>query len=140
MESFTPYSALLGGALIGLAAGILMLGLGRVAGISGVLGNALNGGFGERGWRVALLAGLIVGPLLAHRAGLAMPVVPTAPWPLLILGGLLVGFGTQLGSGCTSGHGVCGIARLSPRSIVATGAFMAAGMAVVFVLRRVVGG
>lgn len=140
MTTFTPGSALLGGALIGLSAGILMLGLGRVAGVSGVLGSALRGSLGEQGWRIAFLAGLVVGPLIGHRAGLALPVPPDAGWPLLILGGLLVGFGTQLGSGCTSGHGVCGIAQLSPRSLAATGVFMAAGMAVVFLVRRVIGG
>jgi uncharacterized protein len=140
MSSFTPLSALLGGALIGLAAGLLMLGVGRIAGISGIAGGLLGAPAGERPWRLAFLAGLLGGPPIAVAMGAPAPGPIAAGWPLVIIGGLLVGFGTRLGSGCTSGHGVCGIARLSPRSLVATLAFMGAGFAIVFVLRHVLGG
>jgi uncharacterized protein len=140
MNGFTPFSALLGGALIGLAAGLLMLGIGRIAGISGIAGGLLGARAGERAWRLAFLAGLVVGPAIAVAMGAPAPGPIAASWPLVILGGLLVGFGTRLGSGCTSGHGVCGIARLSPRSLAATLAFMGAGFASVFVMRHVLGG
>jgi len=139
MTNFTPMSALLGGALIGLAAGLLMLALGRIAGISGIVGGLLTAASTDRPWRIAFIAGLLLGPPIAIAFGAATPGPIEAGWPLVIAGGVLVGFGTRLGAGCTSGHGVCGIARLSPRSIVATLAFMAAGMAVVFVIRHVLG-
>ncbi len=139
MENFTPYSALIGGALIGLAAAILLLFNGRIAGISGILGGLLRPAEDDRGWRVAFVIGLIAGPLLYRLIAGPVPAVTLeAPLPLLIAGGLLVGFGTNLGSGCTSGHGVCGVARLSPRSVVATVAFMLAGALTVYVVRHVV--
>lgn len=139
MENFTPYSALIGGALIGLAAAILLLFNGRIAGISGILGGLLRPAEDDRGWRVAFVIGLIAGPLLYRLIAGPVPAVTLeAPLPLLIAGGLLVGFGTNLGSGCTSGHGVCGMARLSPRSVVATVAFMLAGALTVYVVRHVV--
>ncbi len=136
---FTPVSSLLGGALIGLAAAALLLLHGRVAGISGIVGGALSAG-GERGWRLWFLAGLALGGLVIARfAPAAFPTALPAPAPLLVAAGLLVGFGTQLGGGCTSGHGVCGIGRLSARSLAATATFMATGALAVFVARHVIG-
>lgn len=140
--SFTPVSALIGGLMIGAAASLLWLILGRIAGVSGILGRALEGSDGsERLWRILFLIGLPAGAALAVVLGLAdIPSAPPRQLELAVIGGLLVGFGTRLGSGCTSGHGICGLARLSPRSLVATLIFMAAGMASVFVLRHVIGG
>jgi uncharacterized protein len=141
IEGFTPVSALVGGALIGLAATVLYAMTGRIAGISGIAGGLLRSGAGvDAAWRLVFLAGLIVGAGAVGLAGGAPPLRIDAAWPALILGGLLVGYGTQLGSGCTSGHGVCGIARFSPRSIAATLVFMAAAAATVFVARHIVGG
>jgi uncharacterized protein len=139
MAPFDPVSALIGGALIGLAAVLLMLLNGRIAGVSGILGETLTGA--DRGWRLAFLSGLIAAPLLL---GAIVRPMPT-PWmpssfAIVIAAGLLVGFGTRLGGGCTSGHGVCGIARLSPRSITATLVFMATAMIVVAVMRHGLGG
>ncbi len=143
MEHFTPLASLTGGALIGAAAGLLLLANGRIAGISGIFGGALGGALGGsdrgRSWRLLFVAGLILGAWLAADAGLGMGVEIAASWPRIALAGLLVGFGTRLGGGCTSGHGVCGLARLSRRSLAATLAFMAAGMATVFVLRHLAG-
>lgn len=138
-SQFTPWSALAGGALIGLAAAVLLLLNGRIAGISGVLGGLLSPQPGESGWRLAFLAGLIGAPLVWQLV--ATPPQPQidAGWGLLIAAGLLVGLGTRYGSGCTSGHGVCGLSRLSPRSLVATLAFMASGFATVYVLRHLIG-
>lgn len=138
--SFTPWSALAGGALIGLAAAIFALANGRVAGISGLLGSLLQRGAEGRGEKAAFVVGLLLAPLLW---GLfrALPAVHFEVGSLgLIVAGLLVGIGTRYGSGCTSGHGVCGISRLSPRSLVATLCFMASGFATVFVLRHLLGG
>jgi uncharacterized protein len=140
MEHFTPYSALAGGALIGLAAVVLMLFNGRVAGISGIAGGLLAPRAGDVAWRVAFVIGLIGGAALLAAAGMA-PVLHDRPGlGVIILAGLLVGFGTRLGSGCTSGHGVCGLARLSPRSLAATLIFMASAAVVVFATRHVLGG
>ena len=126
MAPFDPVSAAIGGALIGLAATLLMLLTGRIAGISGILGDLVDLAGGERLWRLAFLAGLIAAPLvLAAGRARRCPPRPMPGWIIVIVAGLLVGFGTRLGSGCTSGHGICGIARLSPRSIVATVTFMA---------------
>ena len=136
---FTPWSALAGGALIGLAAAMFVLLNGRIAGISGVLGGLLNPTRGDIGWRIAFVAGLIAAPL-TYRLFAALPVPRIdADTGALVLAGLLVGVGTRYGAGCTSGHGVCGLSRLSPRSLVATLAFMAAGFATVFVMRHVIG-
>ena len=138
MANFTPLSAAIGGALIGLASVLLMLSLGRIAGISGIFGEGLFGT--ERGWRLAFIAGLIAAPLAAMLAGAKVPTPPMPDnWAIVVIAGLLVGYGTRLGGGCTSGHGVCGIARFSPRSITATVVFMAAAMVVVFVVRHVLG-
>jgi uncharacterized protein len=137
--SFTPLSALTGGAIIGIAVAILVLVNGRIAGISGIVGGLLRPAPGEVAWRLAFVVGLIVAPLLLVAAGIAPLVVIDADYPTLVIAGLIVGIGTRYGGGCTSGHGVCGVSRLSPRSIVATLAFIAAGVVTVFVVRHVVG-
>jgi uncharacterized membrane protein YedE/YeeE len=133
---FTPGSALTGGALIGLSAAWLLLVDGRILGVSGALGGLVTPRRGDVLWRFALLLGLLVSPALAHLFGTVGAGVSTN-LPTLLAAGLLVGFGTRLGKGCTSGHGVCGLARLSPRSAVATGAFMASGFLTVFVVRHI---
>ena len=133
---FTPWSALAGGALIGLAAALFLLLNGRIAGISGVLGGLLKPVSGDIAWRVAFVLGLIGAPLVYGLfAGLPVPEIDAGN-AALIAAGLLVGVGTRYGSGCTSGHGVCGLSRLSPRSLVATACFMGAGFATVFVIRH----
>lgn len=138
MASFTPLTGAIGGALIGLSAVLLMLFAGRIAGISGIFGGLIAAA--DRGWRIAFLAGLIVAPIAAMLAGYEVPV-PAMPASFALIGaaGLLVGVGTRLGGGCTSGHGVCGIARLSPRSIVATCVFMAVAVITVAVMRHGIG-
>ncbi|MCC6947857.1 MAG: YeeE/YedE family protein [Bradyrhizobiaceae bacterium] len=140
MAAFDPISALFGGALIGVAATLLLFLNGRIAGISGIFGDFLDASAAERGWRLAFLAGLIAAPLLLAAAGQAMPN-PTMPasWAVIIGAGLLVGVGTRLAGGCTSGHGICGLARFSPRSIVATGVFMATAVIVVAIVRHGLG-
>ncbi len=136
---FTPFSALGGGALIGLAAALLILGFGRVMGAAGIVGGALAINGPDARWRRSLIVGLVLSPLVARAVWGAAPPVFAAPWLALVASGVLVGFGARLGSGCTSGHGVCGLARSSPRSFVATGIFMATAFATVFVARHVVG-
>ena len=140
MEGFTPYSALLGGALIGISASLLWIANGRIAGISGIVGGVLAPARGDAAWRATFLAGLIAAPLLYRAAGRALPDLATpAPLIVVVAAGLLVGFGTLLGSGCTSGHGVCGIARLSPRSLAATSVFLITAAVTVYVARHIVG-
>lgn len=135
---FTPWTSLAGGLLIGAAAAMFLLFNGRIAGISGILGGALRPKAGDTGWRVAFIAGLIAAPLL-YQLAVPLPAVQIdASTAELVVAGLLVGVGTRYGSGCTSGHGVCGLSRLSPRSIVATAAFMAAGFATVFIVRHLI--
>lgn len=133
--------SVLGGVLIGAAAVLLMAALGRIAGISGIAGSLIRRGVGDRGWRIAFVAGLVIAPwllwLVRGDSGIGAPQTGL-PW--MLLAGLLVGFGTGIGSGCTSGHGVCGIARLSPRSLLATAVFMAFGIATVYVFRHLPGG
>ena len=137
--SFTPWPALAGGILIGLAAAILLLFNGRVAGISGIVGGLLRPVRGDIAWRAAFVGGLVVAPI-AWSLLADVPRIHVQATPLLLIAaGLLVGLGTRLGSGCTSGHGVCGLSRGSPRSLAATLAFMATGFAVVFVVRHVLG-
>jgi uncharacterized membrane protein YedE/YeeE len=140
MANFTPLSAAIGGALIGLSSALLMVVAGRVAGISGILGATLGLGTGERSWRLAFIAGLILAPVAAMVVGYPVPL-PQMPasWAVIVTAGLLVGFGARLGGGCTSGHGVCGIARLSKRSIVATLVFMGAAVIVVALMRHAIG-
>jgi uncharacterized membrane protein YedE/YeeE len=140
IADFDPFSALLGGALIGLAATLLLWLNGRVAGVSGILAGAIAAPGPERDWRTAFLVGLIFGPIVFAFFGGTLPRPMLPELPVVVVAGLLVGFGTQLGSGCTSGHGVCGLARLSPRSLAATATFVAAAMATVFIVRRLVGG
>lgn len=137
--NFTPWSALAGGLLIGLAAGGLLLFNGRIAGVSGILGGLLHPTHDETGWRLAFLAGLACAPLLYSLLASPPHVEVDAGWLALIASGLLVGIGTRYAGGCTSGHGVCGMARGSPRSLAATAAFMGAGFAVVYLLRHVLG-
>lgn len=141
MANFTPLSAAIGGALIGLSAVLLMLLNGRIAGISGILAGGLGFEIGDKGWRIAFIVGLILAPLVAGAFGYAVPL-PEMPanWLVVVAAGLLVGFGTRLGGGCTSGHGICGLARLSPRSIAATAIFMAAAIVVVALTRHGFGG
>jgi uncharacterized protein len=141
---FTPLASLAGGLLIGASAALFVLGNGRIAGISGIVGGLVGSLFGtsrgERAWRFAFLAGLFAAPWL-WRIAAPLPAPDIAASPvMLICAGLLVGIGTRYASGCTSGHGVCGIARGSLRSFVATGAFMAAGFATVYVVRHLAGG
>ena len=137
-NNFTPWASLAGGMLIGLSAAVFVLFNGRIAGISGILGGLLEWPKGDIAWRVAFLAGLIGAPLL-YGAVLTLPEVRIdADFPTLIIAGLLVGVGTRYGSGCTSGHGVYGLSRMSPRSLVATVAFMLAGFATVFVVRHLI--
>jgi uncharacterized membrane protein YedE/YeeE len=141
MANFTPLSAAIGGALIGLSAVLLMLSTGRIAGISGIFSGLLNMRGEDKGWRIAFLAGLILAPVIAGFIGYAMspPKLPSS-WVVIAVAGLLVGFGTRLGGGCTSGHGICGIARLSPRSIAATVIFMVTAIATVAITRHLLGG
>ena len=139
--TFTPLTALAGGGLIGLATAVLLLANGRVAGVSGIIGSAMARADSNTAWRLAFVAGIVLGAFAITRlvpatAAVALP----GSVPLLVAAGLLVGFGTRLGGGCTSGHGVCGLARLSPRSLVATAVFFAVAVATVFVARHVVGG
>lgn len=137
--NFTPMAAIIGGMLIGLAAAAFVLVNGRIAGISGILGGLLTPKSGDRAWRIAFLAGLVLAPVLYQLFASLPEIEVSAGWPMLVIAGLLVGVGTRYGSGCTSGHGVCGISRLSPRSLVATLLFMAAGFATVFVFRHLLG-
>ena len=142
MEPLSPIVAVAGGLTIGLAATVMLVTLGRIAGVSGMLAAATRIADGGPPWRVAaaFVLGLPIGAW-ATAAWLRTPQIEvTSSWPLLIAAGLLVGFGTRLGGGCTSGHGVCGVARLSPRSLAATATFMAAGFVTVFVVRHLVGG
>jgi hypothetical protein len=141
MANFTPLSAAIGGALIGLSAALLMLSTGRIAGISGIVGGLIGWNVPDRDWRIAFIAGLIMAPLSGSLAGYAVaePQMPMS-WAVIIIAGLLVGFGTRLGGGCTSGHGICGVARLSPRSLIATAVFIAVAIVVVAITRHVLGG
>jgi uncharacterized membrane protein YedE/YeeE len=134
--AFTPWSALIGGVIIGIAAALLALFNGRVAGISGIIGALLRPSFPDATWRVAFVAGLVLAPV-AYALFRALPALTIdAGYSTLILAGLLVGVGTRYAAGCTSGHGVCGLSRVSPRSIVATLTFMAAGFVTVYLVRH----
>ena len=138
--NFTPWASLSGGILLGVASAFFMLVNGRVLGISGILGGLLPPKPGDAGWRIAFLLGMLAAPLvygLLAPAGFVKAPTIDAGFATIVVAGLLVGLGTRYGSGCTSGHGVCGLSRLSPRSMVATLAFMGAGFAMVFVLRHV---
>ena len=141
MANFTPVSAAIGGAMIGRAAALLRLSPGRIAGISGIVGGLIGWNVPDRDWRIAFIVGLILAPLSGSLVGYAVaePQMP-ASWAVIVIAGLLVGFGTRLGGGCTSGHGVCGVARLSPRSLTATAVFMVVAIIVVAITRHVLGG
>jgi hypothetical protein len=145
MERFIPISALAGGLLIGAAAALMLLLKGRIAGISGILGGLIDSLFGpshgDTSWRALFLIGMMAAPLLVMSVRGDIPEIKAeVSLPMLVLAGLLVGFGTRLGSGCTSGHGVCGLGRRSARSLAATLTFMLTGATTVFVLRHVLGG
>ena len=136
---FTPWASLYGGILIGVASGLFILFSGRIAGISGIVGGALRAGQGDRAWRVAFVLGLVGSPVLYSLVAPLPAVTIEADYPALIVAGLLVGIGTRYGSGCTSGHGVCGLSRRSPRSFAAVVSFMVAGFITVFFVRHLVG-
>lgn len=136
---FTPWSALAGGVLIGLAAAGLLLFNGRIAGISGILGGLLSRARADIAWRIAFVLGLLAAPTIWMMVADAPEINVDAGYPALAVAGLLVGIGTRYGSGCTSGHGVCGLSRFSPRSLVATLSFMAAGFVTVYIIRHLLG-
>ncbi len=139
--SFTPIPALLGGMILGSAAALYVFLHGRILGISGIVSGLIHPQQGDRSWRIVLILGLLTAPLLAALFFGIRPIVQVdADWIAVVLAGLLVGFGSQYGSGCTSGHGICGLSRLSPRSLVATLSFMGAGFLTVYVLRHLIGG
>ncbi len=140
MSTFDPFSALLGGALIGLSSSLLMMLTGRIAGISGILGGCLTFVGDDKVWRFAFILGLILAPFASNFLGYPLPT-PRMPasWPTVVIAGILVGFGSRLGGGCTSGHGVCGVARLSTRSIVATAIFMSTAIIVVAIVHHAFG-
>ncbi len=139
--SFTPVPSLVGGMILGIAVALYVLLHGRILGISGIISGLIHPKQGDRAWRIALTLGLITAPLLAALVFEIRPIVEVdADWVAIVIAGLLVGFGKQYGSGCTSGHGICGLSRLSLRSLVATVAFMSSGFLMVFVLRHLVGG
>ncbi|NBT92943.1 MAG: YeeE/YedE family protein [Betaproteobacteria bacterium] len=138
---FTPYGSLIGGLLLGIASAIFILLNGRILGISGILGGLLPPKVGDTTWRLAFLLGLFAAPTVFHALVPAQFITPPrieAAELTVIAAGLLVGIGTRYASGCTSGHGVCGLSRLSPRSLVATASFMGAGFAIVYVLRHLI--
>ncbi|MCA6114472.1 YeeE/YedE family protein [Bradyrhizobium sp. WSM 1738] len=141
MADFTPVSAAIGGALIGFSAVLLLLSTGRIAGVSGIFSGLLNLRSEDKGWRIAFIAGLILAPVIADLIGYGMspPKLPSS-WAVIVVAGLLVGFGSRLGGGCTSGHGICGIGRLSPRSVAATVIFMVTAIITVAITRHVLGG
>ncbi|WP_395669545.1 YeeE/YedE family protein [Rhodoferax sp.] len=139
-QNFTPWMSLSGGMLLGIASAMFILLNGRILGISGIVGGLLQPRSGDLGWRIAFLAGIAAAPLVflwLAPAGMVQAPRIDAGYALIVVAGLLVGFGTRYGSGCTSGHGVCGLSRLSPRSMVATVSFMAAGFLVVFIARHI---
>jgi len=138
-NAFTPTSALIGGAIIGTAAALFALLNGRIAGISGILGGLMRPQAGDISWRTAFVAGLVAAPIAWGLVAALPEIRVDASYATLVAAGLLVGVGTRYGAGCTSGHGVCGVSRLSPRSIAATLAFMAAGFATVYVVHHLIG-
>ena len=140
--NFTPISAFIGGSLIGLSAAILLLINGRIAGISGIVGGVIYPEKGDMDWRIVFVVGLIIGGFIYQWSGLGVGVShiqAVVDTPMLIIAGLLVGIGTTIGTGCTSGHGICGLARRSPRSLVATLSFMASAFVTVFIVRQLIG-
>ncbi len=141
MENFTPVSAVIGGVLIGLSATLFLWLNGRISGISGIAAGIITKDSGDIGWRVLYLIGLVIGVGIYRAAGGPLEDIQiTSSLPILIAGGLIVGVGARLGSGCTSGHGVCGIARLSPRSLSATVTFLAVAVITLIIIRALTGG
>ncbi len=141
MEHFTPIASLCGGVLIGLSASLLLLSDGKIAGISGILGGLLRPVKNDTAWRVLFIFGLLTGGLLFQLlAPEVFTIGITRSTSALILAGLLVGFGTRLGNGCTSGHGVCGLSRFSPRSLVSTITFIVTGAITVYIINHLLGG
>ena len=138
--SFTPIPSLLGGMILGLAASLYALLHGRILGISGIISGLLHPQASDLAWRFTLVLGLVSAPFLAMFFGVFPIVKIDSSWLAIVIAGLLVGFGSQYGSGCTSGHGICGLSRLSPRSLAATLAFMCAGFVTVFVTHHLIGG
>jgi uncharacterized membrane protein YedE/YeeE len=134
--NFTPWSSLAGGILLGVASALFVLMNGRILGISGIVGGLLKPGAKDRSWRLSFVLGMLAAPAVWSLFAAPAAVRVDASWLLVVVAGLLVGVGTRYGAGCTSGHGVCGLSRLSPRSLVATLAFMAAGFAIVFIVRH----
>ena len=135
MAQFTPFLSFFGGILVGCAVWILIYFCGRIAGVSGILGGLLSSEASDRGWRLAFLAGIVASPILYDQfSSLSVSDEISAPWAIVILAGLLVGIGSRYGSGCTSGHGVCGLSRLSPRSLVATSTFMGTAFVTVWLM------
>ncbi len=135
MAQFTPFLSFFGGILVGCAVWILIYFCGRIAGVSGILGGLLSSDTSDRGWRLAFLAGIVASPILYDQfSSLSVSDEISAPWAIVILAGLLVGIGSRYGSGCTSGHGVCGLSRLSPRSLVATSTFMGTAFVTVWLM------
>lgn len=138
-SAFTPWSALAGGAIIGAASALFVLVNGRIAGVSGIVGGLLRPTAADLAWRAAFIAGLVAAPVVVGVFATLPGVTIDAGYPVLMVAGILVGVGTRYAAGCTSGHGVCGLARLSPRSLTATLAFMVAGFATVFIVRHIFG-
>lgn len=138
-QNFTPWTALAGGVLIGISASLFILLNGRIAGITGILGGLFKPAKNDAAWRIAFSLGLIIAPIVWLLFSKLPAISIESSYPLLVFAGLVVGYGARLGSGCTSGHGVCGISRLSPRSIVATLAFMGTGFLTVYISRHVLG-
>ena len=139
--SFTPIPSLLGGMILGVAAALYVILHGRILGISGIVSGLLHPKESDTAWRLSLVLGLITAPFLAALFFGIFPIIEIdSSWTAIVIAGLLVGFGAQYGSGCTSGHGICGLSRLSPRSLIATLAFMGAGFITVFVIRHLIGG
>lgn len=138
-NNFTPWTSLAGGLMIGIATALFLVFNGRIAGISGIVGGLLTPARGDIAWRLAFVGGLVLSPHVFSSIAPLPPAHIEASYPVLILAGLLVGIGTRYGSGCTSGHGVCGLSRRSPRSMAATVAFMFAGFVTVYVVRHLVG-
>jgi uncharacterized membrane protein YedE/YeeE len=138
--TFTPVPSLLGGLILGIAAVLYVLLHGRILGISGIVAGLLRPNLSDFGWRASLIIGLITAPFLAALFFGIFPIIEIeSDWIAILIAGLLVGFGSQYGSGCTSGHGICGLSRLSPRSLVATLSFMGAGFITVYVIRHLIG-
>lgn len=138
--TFTPVPSLLGGLILGIAAVLYVLLHGRILGISGIVAGLLRPNLSDFGWRASLIVGLITAPFLAALFFGIFPIIEIeSDWIAIVIAGLLVGFGSQYGSGCTSGHGICGLSRLSPRSLVATLSFMGAGFITVYVIRHLIG-